>query len=584
MIVSVEQFGVKPEPGHDNTFALRKALDYCKGLDVATLVFPEGCYHFWPDQAVEKTLFISNHDQEGIRRIAFLLSEINEFTIDGQGSEFIFHGPMIPFFIDHCRNTRIQNVIIDWDEPMFGQGVVTSVGDDSFDVKIHGETTFKVEDNNLWFAFGGKQERVWGINEFDPRTKAPAYQSGDKLSWGSYNHIRVKSTESGSVMFYGEKIQKPKVGNVVIMRFGRRENPAFFLKDGENIHLNSVDVYHAPGMGLIAQKCTNISLDHFNVQLKPGGERFVTATADATHFVYCRGKISMNHCLFENQLDDPCNVHGIYARIAEKKNKHQLLVELVHGMAKGIEIASPGDILGFVSRESLLTYANVKAAEVEMINKDYLLFTFEQPLPEMVQINDVIENLSWSSDLIVTNSVVRANRARGFLITTAGNVLLEHNQISAPGSGIKISGDANYWFESGAVKQIVIRNNEFLDCNYCCPDWGRAVIDIDPEIEHPEKYEGCFHRNIRIEGNQFSTFDTGIVYGRSIDGLVFTQNVIKKSNTYPPHQYMKHPIQLEASKNVTISDNRWMDDTAALAEVNGDIISLDMQRSVISSD
>ena len=575
MFISMEQFGMKPEQGFDNTLALRSALEYCKEMEGATLVFPRGIYHFWPDRAVEKQLFISNHDQEGLRRIAFHLTDRNVFTIDGQGSEFIFHGPMIPFVIDHCHDVTIRNLVIDWEDPMFAQGTVSRADNHSFDIQLSEGTNYKVDSNAVWFNFGGKPEKVWGLNEFDQRTKAPAYQSGDRISWGNYHKMHVEESRPGVITCRGDSIQQlPQIGNVIVMRFGRRENPAFFVNGGENVILESINVHHAPGMGLLAQWCRNIRLHDFNVMRRPGSDRMITATADATHFVFCRGQITIDHCLFENQLDDPCNVHGIYARITEKLGNDQLVVELAHGMSKGIKIAEPGDQIEFVRRESLLTYASLKVKDVYELNKDYIILTFEQPLPDGVQIHDAVGNTSSNPDLTVTHTTVRANRARGFLITTAGDVLLEHNTISTPGAGIKISGDANYWFESGDVKQIMIRNNEFMDCNYCCPDWGRAVIDIDPEIEHPEAYEQCYHRHISIENNRFITFDVGIVNGHSVDGIRFVNNVIEKSDSYPPHHVMQYPIELKACKNVTISDNQWPNGAQAVALVNDKEINL----------
>ncbi|MNI19572.1 Alpha-1,3-galactosidase B precursor [compost metagenome] len=568
MIVRAEQFGAKPEQGYDNTLAVRSALESCKEIDGAILVFPQGIYHFWPDRAYEKQLFISNHDQDGLRRIAFLLTGRKGFTIDGQGSEFIFHGPITPFVIEACSHATIRNLVIDWMKPMFAQGTVCRVDAESFDIRLPEGMNYKVESNAVWFEYGGKLEKVWGLNEFDKQTKAPAYQSGDRLSWGAYRKVRVEEATAGVITYRGDNIKLPQLGNVVVMRFGRREDPAFFVNGGEHICLESIRVHHAPGMGLIAQKCTHIRLQEFNVMLRFGTDRLVTAAADATHFVNCRGQVIIDQCLFENQLDDPCNVHGIYARIAEHLGDNQLLIELVHHMAKGIPIAEPGDTIEFVRRESLLTYAVSTIKDVKALNKDYLLMTFEQPLPNDVAVHDVIGNASWNPDLTVVNCTVRANRARGFLITTSGNVLLERNTISAPGSGIKISGDANCWYESGAVRQVMIRGNEFLDCNYCCPDWGRAVIDIDPEIARPEVHEACYHSNISIINNVFTTFDVGIVYGRSIEGITFANNVITRSDSYPLHNVMQYPIQLHACKNVNISNNQYAYRTKTIALIN----------------
>ncbi|MDG0809806.1 hypothetical protein [Cohnella rhizosphaerae] len=228
MIIRMEQFGAKPEQGFDNTLAVRSALDSCREIEGAVLVFPRGNYHFWPDKAVEKQLFISNHDQAGLRRIAFHLADRSGFTVDGQGSEFIFHGPMIPFVIENCSKVLVRNLVIDWEEPMFAQGTVSRADHESFDIQMPEGTDYKVEDHAVWFTFGGIPEKVWGLNEFDKQTKAPAYQSGDQLSWGNYSKVRVEQSRPGVITYQGDNMKLPRIGNVIVMRFGRRENPAFF--------------------------------------------------------------------------------------------------------------------------------------------------------------------------------------------------------------------------------------------------------------------------------------------------------------------------------------------------------------------
>ncbi|MDF2726388.1 MAG: hypothetical protein K0Q59_6066, partial [Paenibacillus sp.] len=233
-------------------------------------------------------------------------------------------------------------------------------------------------------------------------------------------------------------------------------------------------------------------------------------------------------------------------------------------MTKGVPIAAEGDRLRFVNRDSLLGFGEGAAARVFTLNADYQLVRFEGRLPDQLRAGDFVENASCNPNLTVRHCTARANRARGFLITTSGRVLLEHNTISAPGAAIKISGDANSWYESGAVNDVTIRHNRFLSCNTCCPDWGRAVIDIDPEIAEPEAHGGCFHRNIRIEDNRFETFDIGLVYGHSIDGFSFRNNRVVRTDDYPMHRHMKQAIQLKAVRNVDISDNEAPEDGDAV--------------------
>ena len=55
------------------------------------LNFSEGTYHFYPDMGYDEYCFISNND-EGLKRVIFLLKDLRDIEIDGHGSTFIFHG------------------------------------------------------------------------------------------------------------------------------------------------------------------------------------------------------------------------------------------------------------------------------------------------------------------------------------------------------------------------------------------------------------------------------------------------------------------------------------------------------------
>jgi hypothetical protein len=102
---------------------------------------------------------------------------------------------------------------------------------------------------------------------------------------------------------------------------------------------------------------------------------------------------------------------------------------------------------------------------------------------------------------------------------------------------------------------VLIRNNEFGDCCYGASEWGRAVIDIDPEIADPHGNPECFHRNIRIEGNRFFTFDTGILFARSVDGLTFTENTVHRTESYPMLHRRDTLLTFEACSGVKVHDN-----------------------------
>lgn len=68
-----------------------------------------------------------------------------------------------------------------------------------------------------------------------------------------------------------------------------RYNPAFFISNSENIGIRDVTLYHCGGMGVIAQSSEDIEL--LRLKVIPAEGRMISITADATHFVNCKGYI-----------------------------------------------------------------------------------------------------------------------------------------------------------------------------------------------------------------------------------------------------------------------------------------------------
>src|SRR5690606_29570856 len=123
----------------------------CRESDCAVLTFPKSTYRFRPDKALELHTYISNHDEGGLRRIAFPLFDFRRLTLDGQGSDFIFHGPMIPFMLENCDQVTLKNFSIDWDRPMFEQGVVVETSRDSFDLQLSADVEYRMHLGQLIF-------------------------------------------------------------------------------------------------------------------------------------------------------------------------------------------------------------------------------------------------------------------------------------------------------------------------------------------------------------------------------------------------------------------------------------------------
>ena len=102
------------------------------------ILFEEGTYHFYPDFAFERTLCISNHDEDTIKRIAFDLTNCTHLTISGKNSDFIFHTELLPLF-EHGEDITLEGFSIDYERPAYSEGTIVSVNGPSMQLRIDKE-------------------------------------------------------------------------------------------------------------------------------------------------------------------------------------------------------------------------------------------------------------------------------------------------------------------------------------------------------------------------------------------------------------------------------------------------------------
>jgi hypothetical protein len=288
----------------------------------------------------------------------------------------------------------------------------------------------------------------------------------------------------------------------------------------------------------------------------PNKKRYLSGHDDGLHFMGCKGEIIIDNCDAQGLMDDPINIHGTYVPIMEKIDDYSVKCNFGQDMSHGLLWAVVGDKVGFLEKKEMGTVAYGTVSSFESLDVDHFIIRFKDRVPNNLGANFVLENLSWTPNATITNCFVGSNRARGYLISTPGKVVIENNIFETSGSAILIAGDANYWYESGAVKDITIRNNEFrFPCNSSYYQFCEAIISIYPEIPAPNALQP-FHKNIKIENNSFNPSDYPILYAVSVDGLSFKNNTITRSFAFSPWYKEKYNFRIEACKNVKISGNK----------------------------
>lgn len=549
---------------HDCTPVVASILkDHPKGN--IRIVFPRGVYHFYPEYASGKYHEVTNHDN-GYKRFVFLLESMKNVEIDGQGSEFIFHGTLTPFLIDGSSDVLLRGFSVDWAEPFNAQAVVlaSDLAAKTVDLKFRNPENIKYEAGRINILNNGNEMFFLGeMMVFDPKTKAVAYDASKFTTGGAPSRlITAEKLSEDTYRIHMPSMRKRVPEGMVYVFKGpngfNRLSPAVHVINSKDVSIEYIDIHHAGGMGIIGEKSENVYLRHVNVCLKDGTDRMITTTADATHFCNCRGELLIEDCLFENMLDDATNVHGTYMIVDTVLNEKTLIARLNHFQQSGYDFAQKNDVIQFVRKGVLTNEGQSELKACEKLNDEYYRFVFKNEIPASVGKGDALENITWYPDLIMRNNVIRNNRARSILLSLPGNTLIEGNTFSSMMTSVLITSGLDKWAESGATKNIIIRNNRFEDS--CYGGKNASLIWVNPLLdETPENV--YFNKNIIIEGNTFNSFDRSVLNAKSVENLVFRNNELKSSGSYPmlfpnlPEINVDHCLNLEVSGNRFDRDN-----------------------------
>lgn len=570
-VYEISAFGLKANSSKNASPVLQKALakikaEYKKGEKVI-LRFPEGRYEFHEKGAAVREYYISNHDQTNPKKVGIALEDMKNLTLDGQGSEFVFHGRMLPVSLLRSENCLLKNFSIDFENPHIAQvKIVENDPQDGIVFEPAPWVDYRIAKDSIFEAYGEgwTMRHSWGI-AFDGDTKHLVYNTSD-IGCPTKGASEVAPRR---IHAPGWKDARLVPGTVVAMRGWGRPTPGIFLSHDVNTTIENVKVHYAEGMGLLAQLCENITLEKFGVCLKGDADpRYFTTQADATHFSGCKGKIVSCNGLYEGMMDDAINVHGTYLKVVKRVDDRTLVGRYMHGQSWGFEWGCPGDEVQFIRSNTMeLVGKQNKIISIRPYDKEQtegareFLITFQEPVDQVIneQSGFGIENLTWTPEVLFSGNVIRNNRARGSLFSTPRKTIVENNLFDhTSGAAILLCGDCNGWFETGACRHVIIRKNRFVNALTNLFQFTNAVISIYPEIPDLKGQQQYFHGGpeggIVIEDNEFETFDAPILYAKSVDGLVFRNNTIKLNTEYKPFHPNRNRFWLERVTNVTIAE------------------------------
>jgi hypothetical protein len=545
--VSVADFGAVPSSRKSAVYPVKQALEECRKHESAVLVFPAGRYDFWYDGALP----------DSVSQTAINLKGFKNLTVDGGGSEFVFHGRMTAMNVENSDNITLRNFSIDWDRPLTSQAVVREVTGEYLEIGIDKPAyPYIIENGKLRFTGEGWKSPVVHYILFDRDKQEVAPLTRDS-PMGNIFEKEAREIAPGVVRLYGETAFRPDAGTYIAL-YAQRELSGIRLFRNRNTTLEDIRIFYSLGTGILSFMCDGLHFNRVNVQVNESKGRVFSSMADATYFPNCKGLVRIENCTHSGQADDWANFRGTYTKVEQVTTPHSIHISGKWGRAD--DYYQPGDEVCFVNAASMQRgKERFEIREVSVVNEKEVRLTFTGEIPSFVNSGYVLENMTWNPEVEVVNCVIpRKNRARGILLTTPERALFENNLFRTAGAAILVEGDTDAWYEAGAVRNFVIRNNVFENCLSSAEagtwNWGEAVICITPSHRPAGNSEEPYHQNIRIENNVFKHYDYNLLYARSVRGLVFKDNRIEYTDAYRPHGRQVN-FYLDGCREVLIENN-----------------------------
>ncbi len=552
-IIELDRFGVEANTFQNSSSAIQKVLESYQGKSNIIFKLPTGRIDLWPEGAAKKELYISNTTEDDtlpkVKNIAFWFEDMNQVALVGNNTLIVLHGKMVSFGALRCSELLIRGVRFDYERPTMSEMTIKSVSPTMIETEIHPDSRYVIENEKL--AFYGEGWRNWKHHTilYSPGKELMQYSSIQPL-------IESKAVEASPfrVHFEGDFSQLSfQPGDVLTVRDPYRDNCGGFINLSKDIRLENVKMHYMHGLGIVSQFSENISMRKVTVAPREDSGRIIASFADCFHFSGCRGIIEIDSCYTSGSHDDPVNVHGTHLKINQINSDDKLRVRFMHHQTYGFEAFFEEDSIAFVDPKTLQAESFAKVANARMLNLREMEIELEGKLPAGAKVGSVIENLSWTPEVRITNNRFERTNTRGLLITTRRKVLIENNTFFHTGMhAILIANDASSWYESGPVTDVTIRNNVFENCGFNQTP-GNHIIAIAPE-NHKLTKNAFVHRNIRIENNLFKSWDDPVLSARSVERLIFTGNQFIRTGILPIKE-SRPAFRLTACSKVLLRNN-----------------------------
>lgn len=563
-LVDVSDFSL--DPG-DLTPALARALEHARSVPgPKRVVVPPGVYHVHPDHAPVREFYVSNtvgsREEHRDKRIAILLEDLCDVTIDGEGATLVMHGQQTLFAMIRTRRASIRGFAVDWVTPRAIDLTVIHSGPDHHDLLVPAGYRYQICGTEVtWLSEDSSSGQPHWVYHRPEPLDVPLPDLGydfmqiTDLQTGRAHGgtmldlpnplrsglVSVREIAPGVLRHtYGEGGSPSALGTVFQLRRTMRDTPGALLWEAKDSVIADMDIGYLHGFGMIAQMTDSVTVRGVRFRAPAGSRRTTVGFADLVQISGDKGTVVIEDNDFGFSHDDAINIHNTYVQLVAVDG-NVATFRFMHHETSGFPLFHPGDTVALVDRDTMLdlpwagTVIDVHgpSGQDHSVDLENVNLTFDEPLPDAAIPGRVVaENLTYNPAVAVRRNRFQSIATRGMLVTTRGSVVIEDNRFErVEMASIYVSADASQWYESSVVRDLVIRNNVFI--RSATSTKAKAEILVEPTAagEDPSK---AAHSGIVIRDNVFLSADIPVLDARSVSGISFTGNTIVRYGADPP--------------------------------------------------
>ena len=517
-VINASDFGFSEYNGESNAEALQKAIDHCKENKIDRLIISPGIYPV----TITKPIKIHN---------------ICNFEFFAEGVRLVVFSPITPkesilyFEVKDCSCVKFTGLEIDWDMKKSRLSSLLKVvtrADNYVDFEFMEDG--EIPDNAVFistnaynsetFTAGVEGGREFCLNGRTDETFLKREKIGEKL-YRCYADIK-----SLSDLFF-----QPDTYHLV--RHFMYNGGVFSVQDSNHFTLDNVTIYAVPGFGVHCGGYSHHLLFYkFRIVLPEFEKRYMTATVDGIHIANSNGYMLFEECDLGYQGDDCVNIHDNVAMFIEVVEKNAFKFKNLRFFN-----CREGDLFEFRNGDLSPTGFS---ANIEKL-KDGVIY-LNKEIPDYIKEDSIIENCKF---------------------------------YRMQGAAIQIeTGASPTWCEGMGVDDLIIRNNEIIECDI--NDWDKAVLYMstflpagipiqntkfpnptttvgdsgaDFRTEHP------MFTNIVIENNLFKEYPRRAMILTSYDGVTLRNNVFKNEIPRKYNNPERGSVWSAYGKNLHLENN-----------------------------